>query len=168
MKKWLLAGSLLVILIIGGYFLNKNFSLKNSLGNCVVPEYAVANPYPVEFPNGHLLTQFSVAFKEGTDVRIRNDHFVSLCGADMTEINAAVNKYNLELGEENLILEEKLTAIYEEIKDNSKVSDPNLAYVIGMRGNTDKEKIIAAITAFHDSSLVEYSLSEPGGSLPSN
>jgi exonuclease I len=93
---------------------------------------------------------------------------VSLCGADMTEINAAVNKYNLELGEENLILEEKLTAIYEEIKDNSKVSDPNLAYVIGMRGNTDKEKIIAAITAFHDSSLVEYSLSEPGGSLPSN
>ncbi len=134
---------------------NKYIS-SNPLGNCSVPQYKTKNLYPVEFKNDDSLTQFVVIFKAGTDIRLREKYFKSLCGADTTEINSIIDTYGLVVQRLiNSTSEEDLTKSFESARKNMpNVTDLNLEYLITIPNNTNKGKIIETLTAFRDSLLV--------------
>lgn len=120
---------------------NKNSAV--SKNNCNIIESSTqnkSNPIKVTSDTSFQNNRVTISFKEGSDVRIREGKFVSLCGADLTSVNNYVFVQNNFTAErvDNTLSEEQVKVMWEKgKKSNPDMADFNLQYNIFL--NDEKE-----------------------------
>lgn len=126
-----------------------------SLGECLVPTYKQQNFEQINYSSENNLNIFVIKFKNGVDIRLKNKDFISLCNADVDQLNQILKVYELTPYHTYVLSEAQMTIAYENAKKNSPgLPDPNLEYTIQIPKNMDKDKIIKAMTAFRDSLFI--------------
>ncbi len=142
-------------------------SVKSSLGNCILrprmPSPDKSNAAIINNPDAVYLNFFPLKFQEGSAIRLRDGKFLSLCGADLTQLNnIIIENPSIQLQRLFTRSEEELTKDYEVAKVNSlDTADLNLWYSIRIQGNTDRQKLQDLIKLFNLFDIVEIAYIEP-------
>lgn len=134
---------------------------QSSLGDCIIRP---RSPLPDKSKVSNITDQNTVfpdlidlKFQEGSEVRLKNSKFVSLCGVDLTQINNVIFA-DSSVGSQRLFTrsEEDLAQEYEKaVVKNPNVADLNLWYRIKIQGNTDYQKLQNLIRQLNSFSIVE-------------
>lgn len=178
-KRMLMLGIIILIvtLIGSGVFYYNNITKNTtdqlsvsdlSVGNCIIPKYSEKFFSEIAWEDSFLTNKVMLGFKEGSDIRLRDGIFVSLCGADVSQINQVVKKYGFTIERlHSSFSEESLNESFEIAKKTfPDASDSNLAFVLNNSKNIDKEEILTAINTLSKMSLVDYVNPNKGTFLP--
>jgi len=112
--------------------------------------------------------EVTLKFREGSEVRLRNGKFVSLCGEDLSQINNLLSIYsNLSTKRSFTQSEEELAAEFEAAKQNyPSVADLNLFYRVTLPEGTPLSAVEYLINKLNEFSVVEIAYPEPQPATP--
>jgi len=110
----------------------------------------------------------SLKFREGSEVRLRNGKFVSLCGEDLSQINNLINNYpNISIQRLISLSEEELAEEYNKLKQNNPdIADFNLWYRIIFPEDTSIETVDSLINKLNEFYIIDIAYPEPLSAPP--
>jgi|SRR3989344_4661929 len=107
--------------------------------------------------------QIELKFKEGSDVRLREEKFISLCGEDLSQVNTLLNSYQgFSIQRLFTRSEDDLNQEYTRLKaNNPDLADLNLWYLITLEKGTKLDTVDKLINKLNEFGLVEIAQPRP-------